>query len=230
MDAERVTPAPTWSATDTADRHIAPSAAAGRRGEAARSLVWEILQTVLLTIAIFFAVRSVVQNFRVEGASMDPTLHTGQYLLINKVVYARTDGTFLSQFLADPTPNDRVNFLFDGPRRGDIIVFRSPGQADKDFIKRVIGLPGETVRISKGQVFVNGERLDEPYVRHRASYDLEQKTVPPGAYFVLGDNRPNSSDSHLGWFVPANNIIGKAWVSYWPPGNWGVMPAAAYGD
>jgi signal peptidase I len=230
MDANQVSPASSWSASGAVDQPIAPTVASGSRGDSVRSLVWEIVQTVLLTIVIFLAVRSVVQNFRVEGASMDPTLHTGQYLLINKVLYARTDGTVLDRFVSDTTPNDGVNFVFGGPQRGEIIVFRSPGQADKDFIKRVIGLPGETVRIVNGQVFLNGRPIEEPYVKHRASYDLEQKTVPPGAYFVLGDNRPNSSDSHLGWFVPADNIIGKAWVSYWPPTDWGVMSAAAYSD
>jgi signal peptidase I len=228
MDGKQVSPASAWSATGTVEPPVSPSVASGSRGESARSLIWEIVQTVLLTIAIFLAVRSVVQNFRVEGASMDPTLHSGQYLLINKVLYARTDGTLLDRFIVDTTPADEVNFVFSGPQRGDIIVFRSPGQADKDFIKRVIGLPGESVKIEDGRVYVNGKALDEPYIKHRASYDLDQKTVPPGSYFVLGDNRPNSSDSHLGWFVPADNVIGKAWVSYWPPTYWGVMPAAAY--
>ena len=230
MDGNQVSPASGWSATGPSEQRLAPTMASESRGESARALVWEIVQTVLLTIAIFLAVRSVVQNFRVEGASMDPTLHSGQYLLINKVTYARADGTILERFVDDATPNDEANFIFGGPQRGDIIVFRSPGQSDKDFIKRVIALPGETVRIANGQVFVNGKRIDEPYVKHRATYDLDQKTVPPGSYFVLGDNRPNSSDSHLGWFVPANNVIGKAWVSYWPPTYWGVMPAAAYGN
>src|SRR2546423_756090 len=82
------------------------------RADSARSLAWEIVQPVLLTIAIFLAVRSVVQNFRVEGASMDPTLHTGQYLLINKVLYARADGTFLANVVPDRTPNDQPNFIF----------------------------------------------------------------------------------------------------------------------
>ncbi len=230
MDAKQVSPLPTWRTVGAADERPPEAVASESRGDSARSLIWEVVQTVLLTIAIFLAVRSVVQNFRVEGASMDPTLHSGQYLLINKVTYARTDGTFLDQFFADTTPNDRVNFLFSGPQRGDVVVFRSPGQADKDFIKRVIALPGETVRIVGGQVLVNGQPLDEPYIEHRATYDLDLKAVPPGSYFVLGDNRPNSSDSHLGWFVPANSIIGKAWVSYWPPTYWGVMPAAAYGS
>ena len=226
MQGDQVTPASAWTATTTTSEQ--PTVVAESRGDSARSLIWEIIQTVLLTIAIFLAVRSVVQNFRVEGASMDPTLHTGQYLLINKVLYARADGTLLDRLVPDQTPMDIPNFIFGGPTRGDIIVFLSPGQTDKDFIKRVIGLPGETVRIVNGQVFVNGKPLDEPYLTHRATYDLESKVVPPGSYCVLGDNRPNSSDSHLGWFVPANNLIGKAWVSYWPPAEWGVMTAAAY--
>ena len=241
MDGNQVTPASAWGATaptapgttapgttESADQTIAPPVVAESRGESARALIWEIVQTVLLTIAIFLAVRSVVQNFRVEGASMDPTLHTGQYLLINKVLYARADGTVLERAVTDQTPNDVPNYVFGGPERGDIIVFRAPGQSDKDFIKRVIALPGESVRILNGQVFVNGKPLAEPYITHRATYDLDQKVVPPGSYFVLGDNRPNSSDSHLGWFVPADNLIGKAWVSYWPPTYWGVMPAQAY--
>jgi len=227
MQTDQVTPSSAWSAPSPADDQPAPSAIESR-GDSARSLVWEIIQTVLLTIAIFLAVRSVVQNFRVEGASMDPTLHTGQYLLINKVLYARADGTLLESVVPDRTPQDTPSFIFGGPQRGEVIVFLSPGQTDKDFIKRVIGLPGETIRIVNGQVFINGKPLDEPYITHHASYDMESKVIPPGNYFVLGDNRPNSSDSHLGWFVPANNLIGKAWVSYWPPTDWGVMTAAAY--
>lgn len=230
MQGDQTTSVPTWPTptSNEATPTEQPAPASESRTESARSLIWEIVQTVLLTIAIFLAVRSVVQNFRVEGASMDPTLHTGQYLLINKVLYARADGTFLQNIIPDRTPNDQPNFVFGGPRRGDVIVFQAPGQTDKDFIKRVIGLPGETVRIVDGTVFINGRPLDEPYLTHHATYDFEQKVIPPGNYFVLGDNRPNSSDSHLGWFVPANNLIGKAWVSYWPPTNWGVMTAAAY--
>ena len=226
MQSDQVTPASAWTAPSSVEQQPAPVTES--RGDSARSLVWEIIQTVLLTIAIFLAVRSVVQNFRVEGASMDPTLHTGQYLLINKVLYARADGTLLESVVPDRTPQDTPSFIFGGPQRGEVVVFLSPGQTDKDFIKRVIGLPGETIRIVNGQVFINGKPLDEPYITHHASYDMESKVIPPGNYFVLGDNRPNSSDSHLGWFVPANNLIGKAWVSYWPPTDWGVMTAAAY--
>src|SRR3954464_12714255 len=166
MQTDQVTPAPAWSEPGSAEQ---PTPTADSRGDSARSLVWEIIQTVLLTIAIFLAVRSVVQNFRVEGASMDPTLHTGQYLLINKVLYARADGTLLDRLIPDRTPQDVPNFIFGGPARGDIIVFLSPGQTDKDFIKRVIGRRGETVGVVNGQVFINGKPIDEPYLTHHAT-------------------------------------------------------------
>ena len=193
-----------------------------------KTLIWEVAQTVLLTVAIFLSVRLVVQNFRVEGASMDPTLKSGQFLLINKVTYAHTDGTPLD--IVATSRGVGTHYLFGGPTRGDIIVFRSPGSSDKDFIKRVIGLPGERVKIQDGRVFINGTLLDEPYITHRATYDLDEKRVPNDSFFVLGDNRPNSSDSHLGWFVTADSIIGRAWVSYWPPGLWGVIQPSSYAN
>jgi signal peptidase I len=199
-----------------------------RRLNQGKALVWEIAQTVLLTIAIFLSVRLVVQNFRVEGASMDPTLHSGQFLLINKVTYAFLDGTPLQNVIPAPNARGSVKYVFGGPNRGDIIVFHSPGSYEKDFIKRVIGLPGETVKIVDGAVFIDGKRLDEPYITHKATYDLDSKKIPSDSFFVLGDNRPNSSDSHLGWFVPAESIIGRAWISYWPPSLWGVIQPADY--
>ena len=109
MQGDQVTPASAWTATSAPEQTVV---ATEPRGDSARSLVWEIIQTVLLTIAIFLAVRSVVQNFRVEGASMDPTLHTGQYLLINKVLYARADGTLLEGLIPDRTPQDTPNSRF----------------------------------------------------------------------------------------------------------------------
>jgi signal peptidase I len=191
-------------------------------------LAWELLQTVVLTLAIFLGVRSVVQNFRVEGASMEPTLYTGQYLLINKAAYFHVEGTPFEHLLP-PQRQGSADFPFGGPQRGEIVVFRAPTQPDKDFIKRVIGLPGDTVLVKNGQVFVNGQPLDEPYIHFPATYtypfDGQPRQVPDGNYFVLGDNRPNSSDSHLGWWVPVDNLVGRAWISYWPPTDWGLMPA-----
>jgi signal peptidase I len=189
---------------------------------------WELLQTIVLTLAIFLGVRSVVQNFRVEGASMEPTLQTGQYLLISKASYFHVEGTPLDKLLPT-THQGSTDYLFGGPQRGDVVVFRAPTQPDKDFIKRVIGLPGDTILVKNGVVYVNGEALDEPYIHFPATYtypfDGQPRQVPDGNYFVLGDNRPNSSDSHLGWWVPVDNLVGRAWVSYWPPTDWGLMPA-----
>lgn len=191
-------------------------------------LAWELLQTVVLTLAIFLGVRALVQNFRVEGASMEPTLQTGQYLLINKAAYFHIDGTPFDHLLPS-SHQGSTDYPLGGPQRGDIVVFRAPTQPDKDFIKRVIGLPGDTVLIKNGQVTVNGQVLDEPFIHFPAAYtypfDGQPKTIPDGTYFVLGDNRPNSSDSHLGWVVPVDNLVGKAWVSYWPPPSWAMMPS-----
>jgi signal peptidase I len=190
-------------------------------------LAWELVQTIVLTLAIFLGVRSVVQNFRVEGASMEPTLETGQYLLISKVSYFHVEGTPLASLLPT-THQGSIDYLFTGPQRGDIVVFKAPTQPDKDFIKRVIGLPGDTVLIKNGTVYVNGQPLNEPYIHYPATYtypfDGQPKQIPDGFYFVLGDNRPNSSDSHLGWNVPVENLVGRAWISYWPPTDWGAEP------
>src|SRR5439155_8410681 len=132
-------------------------------------LAWELMQTIVLTLAIFLGVRSVVQNFRVEGASMEPTLETGQYLLISKASYFHVDGTFLDRFLPT-THQGSTDYLLGGPQRGDIVVFRAPTQPDKDFSKRVVGLPGDTVLIKNGIVYVNGEALTEPYIHYPATY------------------------------------------------------------
>ena len=205
-----------------------------RSGQSMRSLAWELLQTVLLTVVIFFSVRAVVQNFRVEGASMEPTLQTGQYLLINKAAYFRVEEASPLARVVPGTEQGSTRYVFGGPERGDIVVFEAPTQQGKDFIKRVIGLPGDMVQVKSGKVYVNGQLLDEPYLEFHATYNFpisgQPVRVPDDSYFVLGDNRPNSSDSHLGWFVPVDNLIGKAWVSYWPPAHWGVMPHAAYAN
>jgi signal peptidase I len=166
---------------------------------------------------MFFGVRVALQNFRVDGPSMQPTLFTGQLLWVNKAAYFRWNG----------------QYVLGGPARGDIAVLRSPETTDDvDLIKRIIGLPGDRLRVHDGQVFIDDQPLSEPYVRFEASYtypaDGQELTVPADQYFVLGDNRANSRDSHFGWFVPADNLIGRAWLTYWPPADWGVTPSAAY--
>jgi signal peptidase I len=121
---------------------------------------------------------------------------------------------------------------FGQPKRGDIVVFRYPRDPSRDFIKRVVALPGETVEIKAGQVYVNNQRLEEPYIMDNPTYSKEPAVVLPDQYFVLGDNRNNSSDSHVWGPVPVDNVIGKAWLTYWPIQDWGSIPdhAAAFAD
>lgn len=174
-----------------------------------RSFFRELLETAVLTVAIFLVVRVALQNFKVEGDSMFPTLQNGEYILVNK-----------------------VDYFLHPPHRGDIIVFQAvPAHApDKDFIKRVIGLPGDHVAIHNQGVFINGSRLPEPYIVSPPDYNWPpgggSQTVPRNDYFVLGDNRNNSADSHLWGFLPKKYIIGKAWISYWPPHDLHVFQAA----
>jgi signal peptidase I len=190
--------------------------------------LWELAQTVALTLLIFLAMRAVIQNFKVEGTSMEPTLRSNEFLIVNKVTYARIDGTPIERFVGGGhTPGVPV-FLFGEPSRGDIVVFRFPAQPDKDFIKRIIGVPGDTIEIRNGRVILNGVPQEERYISREPSYDTPKTIVPPGNYFVLGDNRPNSSDSHVWGFVPADNLIGKAWFAYWPPSDWGPLASGAY--
>src|SRR4029078_10437330 len=146
------------------EQHVA----AERKGKGG-GLAWELLQTIVLTLAIFLGVRSVVQNFRVEGASMEPTLQTGQYLLINKASYFHVEGTPVDGVMP-VTQQGSTDYLFGGPQRGDVVVFRAPTQPDKDFIKRVIGLPGDTILVKNGAVFVNGVALDEGFIHYPATY------------------------------------------------------------
>jgi signal peptidase I len=202
----------------------------------------EVVETIVLTLLIFFVVRAVVQNFRVEGDSMLPTLHSEQYLLVNKGLYFRYDANFVSR-LFNPDQKPDMRYLFHGPQRGDIVVFAAPTEP-KDFIKRVIATEGETVEIKEdpdpigdpnhdcGQcgVYVNGVKLKEPYVRATPNYGYPKTTVPPGDVFVLGDNRRNSQDSHIFGPISVDSIIGTAFVSYWPQDRWGLLPHPTYAE
>ena len=197
-----------------------------------RSALRDVLETLILTLLIFFVVRSVVQNFKVEGRSMEPTLQNGQYLLINKAAYWRIDGGVLGRLMpgveASAGNGDRQpRYVFTSPSRGDIVVFRYPKDPSRDFIKRVIAVPGDLIEIRDAVVYVNGKPLREDYTADAPNYSLASDTVPPGHYFVLGDNRNNSSDSHVWGLVPEENIVGKAWLSYWPLSRWGVVGASS---
>jgi signal peptidase I len=172
-----------------------------------KSAALEIIETIVMTVLIFAAVRLLVQNFRIEGSSMEPNLHDSEYLIIEKVSYR-----------------------LGSPQTGDVIVFHYPLNPQRDFIKRIIGLPGQTVQVRRGQVLVNGQPLAEPYGPAEATYNWGPETVPPNNYFVLGDNRNNSSDSHSWGMLPRGLIIGRAWLIYWPLSSWGLIPHFPIGN
>ncbi len=167
---------------------------------------------VAVVAIVASTVVSAVQAFYVDGSSMAPTLHNGQLVIVNKVAYWRLDESPLANVLSDGRTGTPL-YLFGGPHRGDIIVFQAPTTLEGgDFVKRLIGLPGDTVLVQAGRVIVNGQPLDEAYIKFPDDYtyptDGRPLRVPEGAYFVLGDNRGASVDSHLGWFVPADNLVG----------------------
>jgi signal peptidase I len=158
-------------------------------------LLREVLETVLPAILIALLINVFVgQATRVEGQSMEPNLHSNQRLVVEKVSYR-----------------------FHGPQRFDIVVLKMPSQGEELLIKRVIGLPGETVEIKNGHVYVNDEQLEEPFCDEQTQPGRQGKvTVPPLHVYVLGDNRDRSNDSRSFGPVPITNIVGRAWLSYWP--------------
>lgn len=161
----------------------------------------QTMAMILLAGVIFIALQYTLQSSIVVGSSMQPNFQEGQRLIISKIVYT-----------------------FQEPERGDVIVFHPPNNSREDYIKRVIALPHDIVGIEEGIVYVNGSPLDEPYIEDAPRYTLEEYEVPENHYFVLGDNRNHSNDSHNGWVLPRQNIIGKVWVAIWPPNEWGVIP------
>jgi signal peptidase I len=168
-------------------------------------LIREIIETITLTLLMFLVIRFAVQNFRVDGMSMEPTLHNGEYILVNKAAY-----------------------IFHAPQRGDVIVFEYPGNLQVDYIKRIIAIPGDTISVVGNRVTVDGVTLNEPYINPddiSNPFPSVHEVVSPGDYFVMGDNRGNSSDSRQWGFVPQSNIIGEATFVYYPfnEGNFGLL-------
>lgn len=178
----------------------------------------EFIEATLLALLVFFIIQVSVQNFRVEGSSMEPTLTDNEYLLVNKLVYLQVD----MQRLAELVPFWHVErpekrFLFHPPHRGEVVVFRYPLDPKRDFVKRVVGVPGDTVEIRRGGVYVNGQPLTEPYVTHPLnSESVAPRVIRENEYFVMGDNRLASNDSRDWGPVPLDMIIGKVWAAYWP--------------
>lgn len=199
------------------------------------SALREIVETALIAILIFVGVRALVLNFRVDGSSMLPSLVNGEMLLVNRNAYDSFDLYTLIDWIPGVNHADAKEFTpFPGPHRGDVIVFNPPVTSDKPYIKRVIGLPGDTIEIKDGSVFVNGTKIDEPYL-HGDTTDCQPRAcapvvVPEGEIFVLGDNRAHSSDSRYFGTVKISAVVGKAWITYWPIGHIGKVPTADYDE
>jgi signal peptidase I len=222
---------PTEPAPDGPRAPVPPAKdASPKKGKKRGPLAFITELPVLLLVAFVLALlikTFLLQAFYIPSESMQPTLDVGDRVLVNKVVYhlhPPRRGDII--VFADPNPEpepDRsplsafLNWLTEG-----LGVSTSP---EKDFIKRVIGLPGETVEIKRGEVFIDGERIDEPYLEVPLDTgDFGPKTVPPDSLFVMGDNRPNSNDSRRGLgFIPYDKVIGRAFVVIWPPSRIGGL-------
>ncbi len=165
-----------------------------------RAFLREFFITLFIAVAVFFALQTTIQSSVVVGSSMEPSFEDGQRLIINKAVFHLRE-----------------------PERGEVIIFHPPYEFGRDYIKRVIGLPDDLIEIKTGTVYVNGVKLQEPYIKSPPAYTFGPFRVQPNTYFVLGDNRNNSNDSRNGWTVPRQNLIGKAWLSIWPPNDWRVV-------
>ena len=185
----------------------------------------EFLEAVLLALVVFLVIETSVQNFKVDGPSMNPTLENGQFLLVNKVVYFKIDQERLSRIIPFWRANHaRESFAVHPPERGEVIVFHYPKDERRDFVKRVIGVPGDRISIKEGTVWVNEKRLSEDYITAPDTSNMSERKMGPKEYFVLGDNRPGSTDSRKGWNVPEENILGKVWIVYWPLSSWTLLP------
>ncbi|MEA5464246.1 signal peptidase I [Leptothoe sp. PORK10 BA2] len=177
-------------------------------GTSIQSLLRSNAKLVVIAVAIAVVIRLFIAEPRfIPSNSMDPTLHIGDRLLIEKLSYR-----------------------FHGPHRGDIVVFEPPPQLqavgyrpEQAFIKRIIGLPGDTLTVHQGQVYRNNQPLTEPYILSAPNYEMNPVTVPEDALFVMGDNRNDSNDSHIWGFLPMENVIGHATVRFWPPDHLGTV-------
>ncbi len=225
----------TFRSNDTADQVDQESAAISAENENTGGVLWEITETLVLALLIFLAVRSVVLNFRVDGLSMEPTLDTGEMLLVNRQIYSSFDLNEVVNVLPFVEREGEHTFYpFHPPQRGDIIVFDPPiGAVDKPYIKRVIGLPGETISIHDGAVYVDGVRLNEEYLGTTSTSwpgraDGFELLVPEESLFVMGDNRNNSTDSRSFGPISYSDIIGRAWISYWPSSLAGIFQTPEY--
>jgi len=232
MDAEALRRAANPGDTDqfvVVPQNEEPGTTTARHGA-----LWEIVETLALALFIFVAVRSVVLNFRVDGLSMEPNLDSGEMLLVNRQVYFHFDANHILNVLPFVDRSAKhIVYPFHPPQRGDIVVLHPPVDQGRPYIKRVIGFPRDHLAIHDGAVYINGERLDEPYLNGIATswpgtLGSHEIVVPDGSVFVMGDNRNNSTDSRVFGPVRIDKIIGKAWISYWPADDMDILSTPNY--
>jgi len=174
---------------------------------------FDFLQGIVVVLAILVMIYLyLVSPQEINGASMEPNFHNGEYILTNKILYK-----------------------FRDPVRGDVVIFKSPKNKEIDYIKRIIGLPGDIVKLENNALYVNGQKVEEPYLEpgvtiFGGSYLAEGQeiVVPPGEYFVAGDNRPHSSDSREFGPIPLEDFIGVAFLRYFPFDRFGALPHPTY--
>jgi signal peptidase I len=184
--------------TTQPEPQLQPDAENNQTGSLKR-IVLDILETLILAVVLYFGINAVSVRVRVDGFSMNPTLQDGEYILVNRLAYK-----------------------IGHPIRGDIVVFSFPMDPKQDLIKRVIGLPGESISVQDGKVMINGIPLEEPYIAAPPIYNGTWE-VPDGQLFVLGDNRNESKDSHEWGLLPLENVVGRAVLIYWPPPQWQLI-------
>ena len=180
-----------------------------------KSTIWEYAESIIIALVLALVIRTfVVQAFKIPSGSMEPTLEIGDHLLVNKFIYGIK------------IPLTSLNlFPWESPQRGDVVVFIYPLEPDKDFIKRVIAVGGDTVRMVNKRLYINGAEVPDPHAVYREDtlllggaqkmHDFGPVIVPRGSLFVLGDNRDHSLDSRFWGFVPLKDVLGKAFTIYW---------------
>ena len=157
-----------------------------------RQFIWEVIQMIVITLALYFGIDALIGRVQVESISMMDSIKPNELLMVSKYAYRNSDY-----------------------HRGDVVVFHYPNDPTEDYIKRVVGIPGDVVEIRNRKVFVNGTQIDEPYIKESPEYNGTW-VVPEQYLFVLGDNRNHSSDSHEWGYVPFENVFGRAFLIYWP--------------
>jgi signal peptidase I len=170
------------------------------KNDSMKGIFREATVILVLAVLLYLLLHLFVQSSIVENVSMQPGLVEGQRLIVLKSAY-----------------------WFSKPQRGDVIIIYPPVQSEKQWVKRLIGLPGDTVWVNEGTVFINNIPLEEPYIKAKPDYQFGPYTVPEDQYFVLGDNRNESTDSHYGWNLTRDEIVGKAWLRIWPLNVFGMV-------